>query len=118
MCLFERLFYQRFQESNNYEICSIINENSKQPSQSQLLQKKPKNELSFLAFNQSLMIGDLKTIHAELDKIFATIVAQHYDPEEARYLAFFLFSDIARQYPNIAGEIYDEAMQKVRHSLR
>ncbi|MGI6155162.1 MAG: hypothetical protein ACOYEB_04315 [Enterococcus lemanii] len=87
-------------------------------SQSQLLQKKPKNELSFLAFNQSLMIGDLKTIHAELDKIFATIVAQHYDPEEARYLAFFLFSDIARQYPNIAGEIYDEAMQKVRHSLR
>ena len=44
------------------------------------------------------MIGDLKTIHAELDKIFATIVAQHYDPEEARYLAFFLFSDIARQY--------------------
>lgn len=85
-------------------------------SQSQLLQKKPKNELSFLAFNQSLMIGDLKTIHAELDKIFATIVAQHYDPEEARYLAFFLFSDIARQYPNIAGEIYDEAMQKVRHS--
>lgn len=87
-------------------------------SQSQLLQKKPKNELSFLAFNQSLMIGDLKTIHAELDKIFATIVAQHYDPEEARYLAFFLFSDIARQYPNIAGEIYDEAMQKVQTTNR
>lgn len=87
-------------------------------SQSQLLQKKPKNELSFLAFNQSLMIGDLKTIHAELDKIFATIVAQHYDPEEARYLTFFLFSDIARQYPNIAGEIYDEAMQKVQTTNR
>lgn len=71
-------------------------------------------ELSFFAFNKSLMIGDSKTIHDELEKIFTEVAIQQVQPEYARYIAFLLFADIARQYPTVTQEIYDETIKKIR----
>ncbi|MCD5002042.1 response regulator transcription factor [Enterococcus saccharolyticus] len=75
-----------------------------------------KVELSFLSFNQALMIGDSKTIECELTTIFDEMVSHHYDPEDARYIVFFLFTDIARQYPTITNSLYDETIQGIRNS--
>lgn len=73
-------------------------------------------EQSLLSFNQSLMIGDAKTIKQVLTEIFIEIRAHHYDPESARYLSFFLFADISRQYPQAKEDIYEQALDKIRNS--
>ena len=73
-------------------------------------------EFSFLAFNKSLMIGDQKTIQQELDAIFDDAVARQLQPENARYIAFLLFTDISRQYPTATKDIYEATIEKIRHS--
>lgn len=73
-------------------------------------------ELSFLSFNKALMIGDSKTIKQELSQIFNHMATDYYDPDDARYVAFFLFADISRKYPQGTKKIYDEVIHTIRES--
>lgn len=82
----------------------------------ELVENLNEQEFSFLVFNKSLMIGDTKTIQQELDKIFEEVHSQHLQPENARYIAFLLFTDISRQYPTATKAIYEETIQKIRQS--
>ncbi|WP_438717655.1 response regulator [Enterococcus sp. AZ109] len=82
----------------------------------ELVENLNEQEFSFLVFNKSLMIGDAKTIQQELDKIFEEVHLQHLQPENARYIAFLLFTDISRQYPTATKVIYEETIQKIRQS--
>lgn len=75
-----------------------------------------RDDLSFLSFNKSLMIGDIKTIHHELDNIFEQVVIQQIPPENAKYIVFLLFNDIFRQYPTIGKELYEDIIEKIRRS--
>ena len=74
------------------------------------------SEFSFLAFNKSLMIGDQKTIQQELDAVFEDAVARQLQPENTRYIAFLLFTDISRQYPTATKDIYEATIEKIRQS--
>lgn len=74
------------------------------------------DKFSFLAFNKSLMIGDQKTIQQELNAIFDDGVTRQVQPENMRYIAFLLFTDISRQYPTTTRDIYDKTIEKIRRS--
>lgn len=82
----------------------------------ELVENLNEQEFSFLVFNKSLMIGDAKTIQQELDKIFEEVQGQQLQPENARYIAFLLFTDISRQYPTATRGIYEETIQEIRQS--
>ena len=87
------------------------------PSHKQdLVENLNEQEFSFLGFNKSLMIGDAKTIQQEMDTIFEEAHRQHLQPENARYIAFLLFTDISRQYPTATKVIYEETIQQIRQS--
>lgn len=85
-------------------------------SAADLAEEIGESEFSFLAFNKSLMIGDQKTIQQELDAIFEDAVIRQLQPENARYIAFLLFTDISRQYPTATKDIYEETIEKIRQS--
>lgn len=93
-------FYPELLPNQNLELVENLNE----------------QEFSFLVFNKSLMIGDAKTIQQELDKIFEEVHSQHLQPENARYIAFLVFTDISRQYPTATKLIYEETIQKIRQT--
>lgn len=73
-------------------------------------------DFTFLAFNQALMIGDMQTIQRELDAIFNQLSQQHATPEYVRYVVFFTFSDISRQYPTVLEENYEKIVEEIRAS--
>lgn len=71
-------------------------------------------ELPFLSFNKALMIGDIKTIRQELDKIFDQLLAAQADPEQVKYISFLLFTDIYRQSPALSAEDYEAVIAEIR----
>lgn len=73
-------------------------------------------ELSFLSFNKALMIGDERTVKERLGEIFKQLNDYHYPPEYVRYVAFLLFADLSRQFPNATQESYDETVAAIRKS--
>ncbi len=89
----------------------LLSENQKKEN---ILQEE--TTLSFWAFNKSLMIGDLHTIQGELRKVFQEAIDHQVRPENARYIGFLLMTDILRQYPNFSTEVYEETIEKIRHS--
>lgn len=71
-------------------------------------------ELPFLSFNKALMIGDIKTICQELDKIFDQLLAAKADPEQVKYISFLLFTDIYRQSSALSSEDYETVIAEIR----
>lgn len=71
-------------------------------------------ELPFLSFNKALMIGDIKTIRQELDKIFDQLLAAQADPEQVKYISFLLFTDIYRQSSALSSEDYETIIADIR----
>lgn len=71
-------------------------------------------ELPFLSFNKALMIGDIKTICQELDKIFDQLLAAQSDPEQVKYISFLLFTDIYRQTSALSSEDYEAVIAEIR----
>lgn len=71
-------------------------------------------ELPFLSFNKALMIGDIKTICQELDKIFDQLLAAQADPEQVKYISFLLFTDIYRQSSALSAEDCETVIAEIR----
>ncbi|WP_236671758.1 response regulator transcription factor [Enterococcus sp. BWB1-3] len=71
-------------------------------------------ELPFLSFNEALTIGDRKTIHQELDKIFEQLLSAQADPEQVKYISFLLFTDIYRQSPALSSDDYEQVIAEIR----
>ncbi|MBL1227167.1 response regulator transcription factor [Enterococcus sp. BWR-S5] len=71
-------------------------------------------ELPFLSFNKALMIGDIKTICQELDRIFDQLLAAQADPEQVKYVSFLLFTDIYRQSPALSVDDYETMIAEIR----
>lgn len=78
--------------------------------------EKEENSLSFLSFNKALMIGDAETILKEVRDIFQDLTLQKAPPEYVRYVSFLLYSDLARQFPQVFGEDFSDTLEEIRHS--
>ncbi|MGY3724660.1 two component transcriptional regulator, AraC family [Granulicatella balaenopterae] len=76
----------------------------------------PKSATQFLGFNKALMIGDKETILATLQNIFTALQIEQVSPEDARHIAFLLFSDMYRHYSYLSEGIYQKSMDVIRQS--
>ncbi len=75
-----------------------------------------KSRTPFFGFNKALMIGDKETILTSLKNIFTTLQVEKVSPEDAKHIAFLLFSDMYRHYSYLSEEIYQKSMDVIRQS--
>ncbi|GGH80049.1 two-component system response regulator YesN [Pullulanibacillus pueri] len=69
--------------------------------------------LSFVGFNEALVIRDIDTIKEEIDHLLANLKESPAPPDYTRHIIFLIFMDIYRQFDILDEAFYQHTVEKI-----